>query len=250
MVWKKKVKILLFEDNPGDANLIEEMLEEFADFPYELKNVETLKEGLEFLKEHQFDVILSDLRLPDSDGTETFLDIHATNSRVPIIILTGISDENTGIDAVKKGAQDYLVKGQVDGRLLNRSIRYSIERKRAEEELQESEERYRIITEQTGQLIYDFNIKENRVRWAGAIEEITGYTAEEFDSMELSSWIEKKFIPKTSNPHLKGSMLFEEKEESLITSSGSRKKMGVISMSKKTGFTFRMKTETLTEYLG
>ncbi|WP_269849012.1 response regulator [Methanosarcina horonobensis] len=188
---EKKVKILLFEDNPGDANLIEEMLEEFADFPYELKNVETLKEGLEFLKEHQFDVILSDLRLPDSDGTETFLDIHATNSRVPIIILTGISDENTGIDAVKKGAQDYLVKGQVDGRLLNRSIRYSIERKRAEEELQESEERYRIITEQTGQLIYDFNIKENRVRWAGAIEEITGYTAEEFDSMELSSWIEK-----------------------------------------------------------
>jgi PAS domain S-box-containing protein len=187
---EKKVQILLFEDNPGDANLIEEMLEEFADFPYELKNVETLKEGLELLKEQQFDVILSDLRLPDSDGTETFLDIHATNSRVPIIILTGINNENVGIDAVKKGAQDYLVKGQVDGRLLNRSIRYSIERKRSEEELQKSEERYRIITEQTGQLIYDFNIREGEISWAGAIEKITGYTAEEFKSIHCTPWQE------------------------------------------------------------
>ncbi|WP_410509123.1 histidine kinase dimerization/phosphoacceptor domain -containing protein [Methanosarcina hadiensis] len=179
----EKIKILLFEDNPGDANLIEEMLEESADFPYELTNVETLKEGLKFLKELQFNVILSDLRLPDSDGIDTFLDIHAANSRIPIIILTGIHDEKTGIVSVKKGAQDYLVKGQVDGRLLNRSIRYSIERKRAEEELQKSEERYRIVTEQTGQLIYDYNIKENEISWAGAVEEITGYPAEEFKSI-------------------------------------------------------------------
>ena len=193
----KKVEILLFEDNPGDANLIEEMLEEFADFPYEIKNVETLEEGIKLLKENQFNVILSDLRLPDSDGIETFLDIHAVNSRIPIIILTGIHDEKTGIDAVKKGAQDYLVKGQVDGRLLNRSIRYSIERKRAEEELQKSEERYRIVTEQTGQLIYDFNIREGEISWAGAIEGITGYTAEEFKSIPSTIWLEN------INPDLK-----------------------------------------------
>ena len=131
----EKVEILLFEDNPGDAGLIEEMLEEFADFPYELKNVETLNEGLSLLKERPFDVILTDLRLPDSDGIDTFLDIHARNSRIPIIILTGSEDEKIGIDAVKKGAQDYLVKGQVDGRLLKRSIQYSIERKKVEEVL-------------------------------------------------------------------------------------------------------------------
>ncbi len=86
----KKVEILLIEDNPGDACLIEEMLEEFADFPYELKNVETLNEGLSLLKERPFDIILPDLRLPDSDGINTFLDIHARNSRIPIIILTAI----------------------------------------------------------------------------------------------------------------------------------------------------------------
>ena len=131
----EKVEILLFEDNPGDASLIEEMLDGLADFPYGLKNVETLNEGLSLLKERPFDVILSDLGLQDSDGIDTFFDIYARNSRIPIIIFTGSNDEKIGINAVKKGAQDYLVKGQVDGRLLKRSIQYSIERKKIDEVL-------------------------------------------------------------------------------------------------------------------
>ena len=86
----EKVDILLIEDNLGDAGLIEEMLEESADFPYKLKNVETLKEGLSLLKERPFNIIMTDLRLPDSDGINTFLDIHAKISRIPIIILTEV----------------------------------------------------------------------------------------------------------------------------------------------------------------
>lgn len=220
----EKIEILFFEDNLGDANLIEEMLEEFADFPYELTNVETLKEGLELLRKHQFNVILSDLRLPDSDGIDTFLDIHAVNSRIPIIILTGIHDEKTGIDSVKKGAQDYLVKGQVDGRLLNRSIRYSIERKRAEEELQKSEERYRIVTEQTGQLIYDFNIVKGEISWAGAIEEITGYTAEEFKSIPSIPWLENTHTDLTLSPEKMN--LFQKKRGKYNREFRFRKKDG------------------------
>ena len=131
----EKVEILLFEDNPGDASLIEEMLEEFVDFPYELINVKTLNEGLSLLKKLPFDIILTDLGLPDSDGIDTFLDIRTGNSRIPIIIFTASNDEKIGISAVKKGAQDYLVKGQVDGRLLKRSMQYSIERKKIEEVL-------------------------------------------------------------------------------------------------------------------
>ncbi len=131
----EKVEILLFEDNPGDASLIEELLDGLADFPYVLKNVETLNEGLSLLKERPFDVILSDLGLPDSDGIDTFFDIYTRNSRIPIIIFTGSNDDKIGINAVKKGAQDYLVKGQVDGRLLKRSIQYSIERKKIDEVL-------------------------------------------------------------------------------------------------------------------
>jgi two-component sensor histidine kinase len=134
-IMDEKVKILLFEDNPGDASLIEEMLEEFSDFPYELKNVETIHEGFSLLKELPFDLILTNLGLPDSDGIATFLDIHARNSRIPIIIFTALNDEKIGLDAVKKGAQDYLVKGQVNGRLLTRSIKYSIERKKIGEVL-------------------------------------------------------------------------------------------------------------------
>ncbi len=131
----KTITLLLFEDNPGDAGLIKKMLEKSTD-SYKLKNVETLYEGLNLLKSQQFNVILLDLGLPDSDGINTFLNVHSKSFETPIIILTGLNDEKVGINAVKKGAQDYLVKRDVDSRLLERSIRYSIERKRTEVEKQ------------------------------------------------------------------------------------------------------------------
>jgi DNA-binding response OmpR family regulator len=124
---------LFFEDNYGDGSLIEKMLEKSIDFSYELINVKTLNEGLSFLKERPFDIILTDFGLLDSDGIGTFREGHERNSRIPIIIFTGSNDEKIGFYAIKKGAQDYLVKGQIDGRLLKRSIQYSIERKKIEE---------------------------------------------------------------------------------------------------------------------
>lgn len=148
------IEILLFEDNPGDTGLIEAMLEEFTDFSYELKNVETLYEGLNLLKEHQFDMILLDLGLPDSGGINTFLDVHRKSPGTPIIILTGLTDEKTGINAVKKGAQDYLVKGQVDSNLLERSIKYSIERKKTEKELKETVEELKRSNDELQQFAY------------------------------------------------------------------------------------------------
>ncbi|AKB31622.1 Sensory transduction histidine kinase [Methanosarcina siciliae HI350] len=179
---EKKVQILLFEDNPGDANLIEELLEDFANFPFELKSAETLNEGLDLLKEHSFDVILSDLRLPDSDGIDTFLEINGRNSRTPIIILTGMNDEKTGIEAVKKGAQDYLVKGQADGRLLVRSIRYSIERKKAEEKAQSLAN----IVESSNDGIVTESLDGIIVSWNKGAEQIYGYSAEEILGKHMS----------------------------------------------------------------
>lgn len=148
------IEILLFEDNPGDTGLIEAMLEDFTDFSYELKNAETLDEGLGLLKERQFDVILLDLGLPDSEGISTFLDVHKKSPGTPIIILTGLTDEKTGINAVKKGAQDYLVKGQVESKLLERSIKYSIERKKSEKELKETVEELKRSNEELQQFAY------------------------------------------------------------------------------------------------
>ena len=107
----KNIKILLIEDNSGDAYLIEEHLEEFADFSYELKSVGTLNEGLNILKEQPFDVILLDLVLPDSDGVNTFFSIHNENPSIPIIVLTELDDEAIGSYAVEKGAHDFFCKG-------------------------------------------------------------------------------------------------------------------------------------------
>ena len=123
----KNIKILLIEDNPGDAYLIEEHFEEFASFSYELIIVETLGEALCALKKKPFDVILLDLELPDSYGIHTFLSVHNKNPLIPIIILTGLNDEKIGTYAIKKGAHDFLVKGQTEGRLLECIMQCSIE---------------------------------------------------------------------------------------------------------------------------
>jgi DNA-binding NtrC family response regulator len=126
----KNIKILLIEDNPGDAYLIEEYLEEFANFSYELIIVETLSEALSALKNKLFNIILLDLELPDSYGINTFLSIHNKNPLIPIIILTGLNDKTMGAYAIKEGAYDFLVKGQTEGRLLECIIRCSSEHKK------------------------------------------------------------------------------------------------------------------------
>lgn len=135
----ESLKILLFEDNQGDAGLIEEMLDEFNNFN-DLKIVETLEDGLNILNKEIFDVILLDLGLPDSDGIETLKDVLKITPSTPIIILTGLNNEQIGIQSVKIGAQDYLIKNEIESKLLKRSINYSIERKKIEGELQRSQE--------------------------------------------------------------------------------------------------------------
>ncbi len=129
----KITEILLFEDNPGDAGLLEELLEESNNL-YHLKVVETLEEGLNILNNYYFDIILLDLGLPDSDGISTLLDVNKNSPNTPIIVLTGLNNEEIGIQAMKKGAQDYLIKKEIDGKLLKRSIRYAIERKKSEKQ--------------------------------------------------------------------------------------------------------------------
>ncbi len=135
----KSIDILLFEDNLGDASLLEEMLEEFKNL-YSLKNVETLEEGLNALNTTYFDIILLDLGLPDSDGIDTLIEVNKKTPNMPIIVLTGLNNEEIGILAVKMGAQDYLIKREIDSKLLTRSINYSIERKKIEIELQKTQE--------------------------------------------------------------------------------------------------------------
>ncbi len=124
------IRILLVEDNPGDARLVRELLKEDSAFPYELIHVETFEKASDALGQGPADVVLLDFSLPDGQGVRLLQNIADVDPNVPIIIFTGLDDEKLGLEAVREGAQDYLVKGQIDGRLLIRTIRYAIERKR------------------------------------------------------------------------------------------------------------------------
>ena len=129
------IKILVIEDNPADVRLLQEMLTEVKEFYYSLECADRLSAGLSSLTKRGIDVVLLDLSLPESQGLDTFEQVFAQAPYVPVIIMTITGDEEIAVKAVQKGAQDYLFKGQVNGNCLARSIRYAIERKRAEEEL-------------------------------------------------------------------------------------------------------------------
>ncbi len=136
---------LLIEDNPGDARLIKELLAEEPAAPFQIICVDRLQRGLELLSSEKIDVLLLDLSLPDSHGLETFAKAYAHAPKVPIIVLTGNDDHALALLAVKAGAQDFLFKGKLDRELLVRSMQYSIERKRYQEEL-EHQANYDVLT--------------------------------------------------------------------------------------------------------
>lgn len=133
-------RVLLVEDNPGDARLIREMVAEARENCFELKHVSGLSEALKQVADGAVDVVLLDLSLPDSHGFVTFATLHARAPWVPIIVLSGHDDVEMAVKTVLAGAQDYLVKGEVDSKLVERSIRYAIERKQVAETL--ARERY------------------------------------------------------------------------------------------------------------
>ncbi len=125
------IETLLVEDNPGDARLLEETLKEVGSPSFHLTWAKSLGEALELLGQRRFDVVLLDLTLPDSHGLDTFRALHQRWPDSPTVVLTGLADERLAVEAVQAGSQDYLVKGQVTAELLVRSIRYAVERQRA-----------------------------------------------------------------------------------------------------------------------
>jgi two-component system cell cycle response regulator len=129
------MKILLIEDSSADAKLIQEMLKDSSLPAPDLVHASRLSDGLQRISEERFDALLIDLGLPDSKDIDTLRKVLIQAPETPIIVLTGLADEVTGVQAVQVGAQDYLVKGSVSGDLLIRSIRYAIERKRLMTEL-------------------------------------------------------------------------------------------------------------------
>ena len=166
----KPVRTLLVEDNPGDARLIGEMLAAVATGQFDLVTVGRLSQALQSLFADNFGVVLLDLSLPDSQGLETFTRMQGQSARTPIVVLTGLDDETLAVKAVQEGAQDYLIKGQVDGNLLVRSMRYAIERHAVLEELKRAnrkileqqksvieQERLKVLLQMAGATAHELN---------------------------------------------------------------------------------------------
>ncbi len=151
------ISVLVIEDDPEEVLILKELLSEARASRFDVRRADRLEAGLEHLTDGAFEVILLDLGLPDSQGADTFLETYGHAPTVPIIVLTGLQDEDLGSRLVESGAQDYLVKGQLTTALLERSIRFSIERHRLTarlnhqlEQLKSAELRFRRIFEENG----------------------------------------------------------------------------------------------------
>ena len=173
-----RLHVLLIEDNPGDIRLIKEMLAEAATSDIGIESAESLSAGLDLFATRGFDVVLLDLGLPDSQGLATLGRLYARIPDIPIVVLTGQGDEAIAIEAVKQGAQDYLVKGEVDEKLLVRSIHYAVERRRLLAELEVSRASFTSIVEKSADGIFVLG-DDNAVLYAnGAASELMGKSAE------------------------------------------------------------------------
>jgi len=146
------MRILLVENNLDDARSFRETIERISSGSFQIERAATLKAAIEKVPGGDFDVIVSDLELPDSSGNGTVLEICRMALRVPLVVLTEIDDEEIESDAMKAGAQDYLVKGRIDPDLLMRTIRHSIERKHLDWELRQARRRLRELHDAASKL--------------------------------------------------------------------------------------------------
>ncbi|HWK07613.1 MAG TPA: PAS domain S-box protein [Puia sp.] len=173
--------ILVIEDNPGDLFLLQEFLRATDLVIGNLLHATRLSEAKTILATEPIDLVFLDLSLPDSYGLDSYTGLSQSAQRVPVILLTGIADTNLALQALLLGAQDYLVKGEFDEKLLSRAIRYSLERKRNLEYLRESEERYRELFNNNPMPMWVFDAVSLRFLEVNA-ETVNhyGYSLEEF----------------------------------------------------------------------
>ncbi|WP_019508528.1 response regulator [Pleurocapsa sp. PCC 7319] len=144
-IKQKQIKTLLVENNQEDAFSLRKKLADTREVRFNLTHVERLEKALQCLQQESFDVVLLDLSLPDSHGLATFLSLEEIVPNLPIVLLTTLNDESLALEAIRQGAQDYLVKEQTTINVLLRSINYAIERMHHVEKLFQSEERLQQI---------------------------------------------------------------------------------------------------------
>ena len=217
------MRILMVEDNPGDVRLLREHLvgNRSVTEVFHVVHVERLALALQSLDEGAFEVVLLDLSLPDSQGIGTLTKMHAARPGMPIVVLTSLDDEILGLQLLQRGAQDYLVKGEVTGSLLRRSLRYAVERKRAEVELRRSEVFLESIVENIPHMIFVKDASELRfVRFNKAGEELLGHTRQNLigkSDYELFPKEEADFFTGADRDVLRNREVLDIPEEPILT---------------------------------
>jgi PAS domain S-box-containing protein len=214
----KPIQLLLLEDNPGDARLIRELLKEVAGAVFEVTPAGRLEDARQAVAARGFDIILTDLTLPDSHGLEAFRSLRSIAPKTPVVVLSGVDDEELAISAVREGAQDYLSKSRLEPHLLGRAIRYAIERQHAEEKLISSEAFYHSLVEHLPQNIFRKDLNE-RFTFANQrfcqslgkpLDEIIGKTDFDFYPKELATKFQKD-----DREVIRSGRLFEAIEENV-----------------------------------
>jgi PAS domain S-box-containing protein len=168
--------ILTVEDNSSDLFLVERMLRSSGLEIGNLYSTDRIRRAYEILQTKEINLVLLDLTLPDSFGINSFLLLKPVVQKIPVIILTGLSDTCLALEAIKEGAQDYLVKGEFSKSLLAKSIQYSLERKRNLEKLRESNERFNTVVKATNDAVWDWDLLTNEVFLVGdTYKQLFGY---------------------------------------------------------------------------
>jgi len=177
---KKSFKILfLVEDNPGDARLLREMLSDHGSPETELTHVACMGDAEKHLAQQAVDIILLDLGLPDAHGLDAVRRARSAAPHVPLVVLTGLDDESVATQALQEGAQDFLIKGQIDGRGLIRALRYAVERKASEEALFVEKERAQVTLNSIGDAVICTDIAGNITFLNVVAEKMTGWSGKE-----------------------------------------------------------------------
>ncbi|MEG4801567.1 PAS domain S-box protein [Microcoleus sp. ARI1-B5] len=184
------LKVLLVEDCAEDVELIQELLSECRlGQLIETTNVVRLREAREILSREIFDVILLDLSLPDSQKFNPLFRLQDFGINIPIVILTAADDEELAVELIAAGAQDYLVKSQVDSRLLVRTLKCAIARQKRQAEWQKSQEKYPQVVDNIKEVVFETNIAGNWTFLNPAWTEITGFTVDESLGTSCLSYI-------------------------------------------------------------
>jgi diguanylate cyclase (GGDEF)-like protein/PAS domain S-box-containing protein len=186
-MWRKSITVLLLiEDNPGDARLLREMFYEQASQGTKLMHVESMAEAEHYLAGQRADIILLDLGLPDVQGLDGIRRAHSAAPRVPLVVLTGTDDESLAASALRAGAQDYLIKGQIDTRGLFRAMRHAIERKALEEALFVEKERAQVTLNCIGDAVVCTDISGNITFLNLVAEKMTGWSREDAAGLPMA----------------------------------------------------------------